>query len=93
MICLLSAWHTIRKYALLSHPKSIVQCITLENNLWLLVDRQGKEQTVSLSGDTWRSRYLLALNFNKRICVILTNDMLEQTVLRRLQVYLTLQNT
>jgi len=93
-ICLFSVWYSIRKYALLSHPQAIVQCTALEDNLWLLTDRQGKQQTACLLGDSWRSRYMLILNFKfeqsgKRLSVILPSDMLDPPALRRLRVYLT----
>jgi len=99
-ICLWSAWHNIRKYALLSSANAIVECTVLDekNNLWQLKNYQAREQTVHLLGDSWRSRYMLILNFQvkeqrKRISVLLLNDMLPPELLRRLRVYLALSRT
>jgi len=92
--CLFSAYFTLQKYALLTHPQAIVQCSPLAAGLWLLTNRQGKVQTAHLSGQSWRSRYMVILHFKlakrrQHASVILLNDSLDPTILRRLQVYLT----
>lgn len=88
-------YYTIRKYALLMHPKAIVQCALVEDDLWLLIDRAGEEKRVRLLGDSWQSRYMLILNFRltekrKRISIVLISDMLDAAMMRRLRVYLNL---
>jgi hypothetical protein len=94
LLCLISAWHNIRKYALLSHRKAIVQCTALPDNVWLLKNRSGQEYTACLLGNSWRSRQAILLNFTaqpkKNISVILLPDTVESAVFRRLQVYCTL---
>lgn len=94
ILCAFSAYCTVKKYALLSHPKATVACTMLTDGRWQLKNRQGEEQTVCLLGDSWQSRWMLILNFQqiqskKRISVILCNDAVEEFLGRSLRVYLT----
>lgn len=94
-ICLYSAWYTMYKYALLSYPKTIIKCVILNDGQWQLINNKGEKYKAFLLGDSWRSRWLLILNFKlvhskKRVSILLCNDMLEQTIMRRLRVYLNL---
>ena len=90
-------YYHLKKFALLAHPKSIVQFKLLDTNLalWELTNRRNEKVLAYLLGDSWWSGWLFILNFrtkdtSKRVSVLVCRDALEKNAFRKLSAYLNL---
>jgi hypothetical protein len=54
---------TLRRYALLSSPQSIVQAKAVTAQQWQIIQRSGQQQCVQLLGKTICTRWLVILSF------------------------------
>ena len=82
-LCLaISAYH-IYWYKILQHSKHTILNIYVNNNEWIIVDKQNKKYEATLLGDSFVSSWFIILNFRminnlKRKSLILCRDSLGQ---------------
>lgn len=90
ILAVISLIHNIRHYALRLNAKAIVKVWLKNNDEWLLQDRQGNVLTARLMQNSYRSLYLVILNFKileskKKISVIILPDSLTHNEFRQLR--------
>jgi len=88
MLVIIDLINNLRRYALQISPKSIVQVIPKQEE-WLLLDKQGKVWQGKLTENSFRSLYLIILNFKLintkgKKTVIIFPDSLDQKNFRQL---------
>lgn len=92
IICLFSGSFYLRKYAWLTHKKSIVRLIAKPKGGWQLFTRDGSSYIANIRGDSLLTRWLIILNLwsrpQSRVSIVLFPDSLDNQTLRRLRVYL-----
>lgn len=96
ILVLLSLIYTIRRYALQLGAKAIIKCWLNNEEEWLLQNRNDHVFTAKLAESSFRSRYLVILNFsllsnNKKITVIILPDSLSNEAFRSLRSALLFQ--
>ncbi len=97
LIVLIHFLSSVRRYALLLSAKSIIKLWPKEKNEWVLQDKTGNYYPVKLRGNSYRSLYLVVLNFigqnnNKKLAVIILPDNLPEASFRRLRAQLFVYN-
>lgn len=87
---LLSLIKNIRRYALRQNANAIVEIRLKNKDEWLLQTKQGNTMNAKLAKSSFRSRYLVVLNFylpenNQKLTIIILPDSLETKAFKRLR--------
>ena len=83
------------RYALRLSTNAIVEVWRKDNNEWILRTKQGEVIGAHLQENSYRSLYLVVLNFkrvdtDKKISVVILPDVLAKTAFRRLRAQLVM---
>lgn len=91
-ICLGVGYPVIQKYGCARHKDAILFGRAQKDGNWVLIHRGGHTTLASLLGSSWRSQWLIILNFRchrtgKKFSLLLSRDSVENETLNQVQTY------